>query len=54
MAIGRVNNFYIVPPAKQDPKVDNDERKKHKKNKKEDEKEEENKNKKEGRIDIRI
>ena len=37
MAIGRVDNIYIVPPPKKDQQVNNEQRKKHKKNKKEDE-----------------
>lgn len=53
MAIGRVNNIYIVPPVIKERKVDNEQKNKKKKNpEKEDEKE--NKNKKEGRIDIKI
>jgi hypothetical protein len=55
MAIGRVNNIYIVPPVKKERKTDNEQKNKKKKNpEKENENEDEDKNNKEGRIDIKI
>ncbi len=53
MAIGRVNNIYIVPPVIKERKADNAPKNKKKKNT-EKENENENENKKEGRIDIKI